>query len=76
MLNDEHLFYIACQLALRKKELELETSGSAIEYYQIASINENYGPTKLRSYLGETQIDKIFNHLSLLTLPELEYEFG
>jgi hypothetical protein len=45
----------------------------AIEYYHLAAININVGPNKLRSYLGETQADKIFNHLSLIPKEELEY---
>jgi hypothetical protein len=43
----------------------------AIEHYRIAAININFGPAKLRSYLGDTQADKIFNHLSLISRQEL-----
>lgn len=43
----------------------------AVEYYRIAAINANFGPAKLRFYLGDTQADKIFNHLSFITHKEL-----
>jgi hypothetical protein len=58
---------ISCQLALRKKQLQLQMDLLAIQYYRLAAININYGPNKLRSYLGETQADKIFNHLSRIS---------
>lgn len=61
----------ACQLLLRKKQLQLQMDQLAIEHYRIAAININFGPNKLRFCLGDTQADKIFNHLSLIHRQEL-----
>jgi hypothetical protein len=40
----------------------------ALEYYGLATVNENLGPKKLQFILGAEHSDRLFTHLSLISL--------
>lgn len=65
------LFELCSQLTLRKKEKELSKLNDttlSISFYNIITINENFGPNKLNFMLGSTSPQAIYRRLSYMTL--------